>query len=249
MNQVMGQLFERKSVRVFEDKPVAEEVKVQLLEAAYQAPTAGNMMLYTILEITNQPLKEALAESCDHQPFIAKAPLVLVFLADYQRWYDTFTHEGLNPRKPGAGDLMLACADAAIAAQNSVVAAQSLGLGSCYIGDIIENCEQVRELLHLPDYVFPAAMVVYGYATEQQQARPKPPRFEDKYIRFENHYRRLTPEEHKDMHGKHNQDKGQPDRDIHQDLDAFHQRKYASDFAREMNRSTNVYWKAFFEKE
>lgn len=249
MNEVLEQLFQRKSVRIFEEKPVAEETRQAIVQAAYQAPTAGNMLLYTILEITDKPLKEALAESCDHQPFIAQAPLVLVFLADYQRWYDTFSHEGLNPRKPGAGDLMLACADAIIAAQNSVVAAQSLGLGSCYIGDIIENCEQVRELLHLPEYVFPAAMVVYGYATEQQQKRQKPPRFEDRYIRFENHYRRLTPEEHKEMHLKQNQAKGQPDRNIHKDLDAFHQRKYASDFAREMNRSTEVYWKAFQEQE
>ena len=68
----------------------------------------------------------------------------------------------------------------------TVVAAESLGIGSCYIGDIIENYETVSELLELPDYVLPAAMVVYGYPTESQKSRKKPIRFEKKYIVFEN---------------------------------------------------------------
>ena len=80
-----------------------------------QAPTAGNQMLYTILQITDQNLKERLAETCDHQPFIAKAPLVLVFLADFQRWYDAFASAGCHARLPAEGDLMLAVADACIA--------------------------------------------------------------------------------------------------------------------------------------
>lgn len=82
--------------------------------------------------------------------------------------------QGCEPRKPGVGDLMLAVTDTVIAAQNAVVAAESFGLGSCYIGDIMENCEEQRRLLCLPDYVFPAAMLVLGWPTEQQKQRPKP---------------------------------------------------------------------------
>ena len=79
-----------------------------------------------------------------------------------------------NPSKPGEGDLLLACADAIIAAQSTVVAAESLGIGSCYIGDIIENCEIVRELLELPEILyFPAAMLVYGYPEESQIKKKK----------------------------------------------------------------------------
>ena len=81
-NPILQSLFDRKSVRVYEEKPIPAEMKQAILEAAAQAPSAGCQQLYTILDITDPALKEALAESCDHQPFIAKAPLVLVFCAD-----------------------------------------------------------------------------------------------------------------------------------------------------------------------
>ncbi|MCC5910863.1 MAG: nitroreductase family protein [Clostridiaceae bacterium] len=248
MNDVLKQIKDRKSVRVFEDKKIPIEIKNEILNAAFEAPTAGAMMLYSILDITDEKLKGRLAVTCDNQPFIATAPLVLVFLADYQRWYDAFGFEGCNPRKPGEGDILLASADAIIAAQNTVVAAESLGIGSCYIGDIIENCEEVRELLGLPDYVLPAAMVVYGYATESQKNRKKPPRFEKQYITFENKYHRITREEHNEMHRIRNEKKGLADKNIKEDLHAFCKRKYMSDFAFEMNRSASKYLKKFRSK-
>ncbi|HPQ89352.1 MAG TPA: nitroreductase family protein, partial [Candidatus Mcinerneyibacteriales bacterium] len=85
MNAVIRALFERKSVRAFTQEAITEEEKELILESAFQAPTAGNQMLYTILDIQDQKITEALAEVCDHQPFIARAPLVLVFLADCRR--------------------------------------------------------------------------------------------------------------------------------------------------------------------
>ena len=173
-NPILQSLFDRKSVRVYEEKPIPAEMKQAILEAAAQAPSAGCQQLYTILDITDPALKEALAESCDHQPFIAKAPLVLVFCADCKKWYDAYLEAGCTPRTPGVGDLMLAVTDAAIAAQNAVVAAESFGIGSCYIGDIMENCDTQRSLLHLPDYVFPAVMLVFGWPTQQQKDRVKP---------------------------------------------------------------------------
>ena len=138
-NPTLDALCARKSVRVFTEEPVPQAVKNALFQAAMQAPTAGNQMLYTILDITDAALKARLADLCDHQPFIADAPVVLVFVADCQRWYDGFAAAGCAPRPPREGDLLLAAADAAIAAQNTVVAAESFGLGSCYIGDILET--------------------------------------------------------------------------------------------------------------
>ena len=82
MNDVIHQLRDRKSVRAYLDKPIAPEDRRAILEAACAAPTAGNQQLYTILDITDQRLKDTLAETCDHQPFIAQAPLVLIFCAD-----------------------------------------------------------------------------------------------------------------------------------------------------------------------
>ena len=64
--------------------------------------------------------------------------MVLIFCADCRKWYEAFQAAGCKPRLPGAGDLMLAVSDAMIAAQNAVTAAWSLGIGSCYIGDIME---------------------------------------------------------------------------------------------------------------
>ena len=161
-NEIIRSLYDRKSVRVYEDRPVEEDVKQAILSAAIQAPTAGNMALYTILDITDQDLKDKLSHSCDNQPFIATAPVVLIFCADYHRWFDLFRAQDENTRTPGMGDLFLAQADAIIAAQNAVVAAQSLGLGSCYIGDITENFEYHQRLLKLPQYVVPAAMLCIG---------------------------------------------------------------------------------------
>ena len=83
MNEIISSLFERKSVRAFEDKEISPEQKRQILSAALQAPSAGNMTLYTVLDVTDQRLKDILSVTCDNQPFIAKAPLVLVFCADY----------------------------------------------------------------------------------------------------------------------------------------------------------------------
>lgn len=151
MNEVLQQLYARKSVRAFEESEITPQEKQAILRAAFEAPTAGNQQLYTILDITDSALKQTLSETCDHQPFIAKAPMVLIFCADCQKWLDAYEACGCAPRRPGPGDLLLAMADACIAAQNAVTAAQSLGIGSCYIGDILENCEQHRALLGLPE--------------------------------------------------------------------------------------------------
>ena len=135
------ELWKRKSVRAYTDRKITKEEKELILRSASEAASAGNQQMYTILDITDQKLKDTLTVTCDNQPFIAKAGLVLVFCIDFQKWYDTFRITGCDPRKPEAGDFLLAVLDAAIAAQNAVTAAESLGIGSCYIGDILERYE------------------------------------------------------------------------------------------------------------
>ncbi|MBO5867803.1 MAG: nitroreductase family protein [Oscillospiraceae bacterium] len=242
MNQVIEQLKERKSVRVFADREIPSEEVSAILEAAVNAPTAGNQQLYTIIHVTDPQLKAKLAESCDNQPFIATAPLVLVFCADCRKWYHSFLEYGCEPRKPGVGDLMLAVSDTNIAAQNAVVAAHSLGIGSCYIGDIMENAEQQRQLLSLPPYVFPAAMLVFGYPTQAQLERPKPPRSEMGYIVHENGYRDMDAQELKQMLSVKT-----GVRNFEEWIQAFCNRKYNSDFSREMTRSVQVFLEDFRE--
>ena len=242
MNQVLEQLHQRKSVRVYEDRPISPADKEAILAAACAAPTAGNQQLYTILDITDQALKDRLADTCDHQPFIARAPLVLIFCADCQKWYDAFASGGCQPRKPGVGDLLLACSDANIAAQNAVTAAWSLGIGSCYIGDVMELCETHRELLGLPEYVFPAAMLVFGYPTPQQQEREKPRRRAMEHIVHQNRYRRMDGAELEAMLADN-----AGERPYGAWLQAFCNRKYNSDFSREMTRSVGEYLKPFLD--
>ncbi|NBJ92451.1 nitroreductase family protein [Parablautia muri] len=243
MNEIIRDLHRRKSVRVFTDQEITSKEKKEILYAAMAAPTAGNQQLYTILDITDEELKKKLSVTCDHQPFIAKAKMVLVFCADLQKWYDVFLEGGCTPRRPGAGDLMLAVSDTNIAAQNAVTAAQSMGIGSCYIGDIMENCEVHRELLNLPEYVFPAAMLVFGYPTDQQQERQKPVRCRLEDIVQENGYRRKSSDELRRMFDKKCQSVS-----FEEWSRCFCERKYNSDFAREMSRSVRVYLEAFADQ-
>lgn len=244
MNPILENLHTRKSVRAFEDRPISQEVKQEILLASTQAPTAGNQQLYTILDITDQELKNRLAVTCDNQPFIAKAPFVLIFCADAQKWYDVYLEGHCNPRKPGVGDLLLAVSDTNIAAQNAVTAAWSLGVGSCYIGDIMERCEEHREMLGLPDYVFPAVMLVFGYPTDQQLRREKPKRCDLKHIVHENTYRRMDGAELREMLNHETAARG-----FEAWCRAFCERKYNAEFSIEMGRSVAAYLRNFEEKK
>lgn len=240
MNEIIRSLYDRKSVRVFENRPISAECKKEILMSAMEAPTAGNQQLYTILDITDQKLKDKLAVSCDNQPFIAKAPLILIFCADVLKWFDVFKEGGSDPRKPGCGDLFLAVNDALIAAQNAVVAAESMEIGSCYIGDIMEQCELYREMLHLPSYVFPAAMLVFGYPTDQQKNRKKPERCRLEDMVQENVYQRRDGQQLRKMF-----DKETKNRSFEEWSQAFCKRKYNSDFSKEMSRSVQEYLKDY----
>ena len=243
MNPVIDSLHRRKSVRAFLDREIPEEAVGTILAAAAQAPTAGNQQLYTILRVSDPALRQRLSVSCDNQPFIAKAPLLLVFCADCLKWYDAFLEAGCEPRRPDVGDLMLAVCDANIAAQNAVTAAESLGIGSCFIGDIMENCAEQREILGLARYVFPAAMLVFGYPTEQQLARPKPERSPLSSVVQENRYHARSGAELRDMFAARCGGKSYEDW-----MRAFCERKYNSAFARELSRSVRL-WLADFDRD
>ena len=256
-SQTIKELIERKSVRVFTGEKIPTEQKARILEAVVNAPTAGCQQLYTIIDVTDEELKTKLSVTCDNQPFIANADLVLVFCADCRKWYEGFLDTGCDPRPPGEGDLLLAVTDAAIAAQNAVTAAWSLGIGSCYIGDVMENCEEQQRLLKLPAYVFPAVMVVFGYPVKQQMEREKPKRAEMKYIVSENGYPDQTAEDRAEMFfesrelsattKKESSTAASPEYQAW--MQAFCKRKYNSDFSREMTRSVREYLKDYSGKE
>ena len=236
MNNTIKELFDRKSTRAFDQREISKQEKDLILNAAVQAPSAGNMQLYSIIDVTDQKIKDELAILCDNQPFIAKAPMVLVFIADYQKWFDGFTNAGLNPRGLGVGDLQLSTVDATIACQNAVVAAQSLGIGSCYIGDIIENHDELVKLLNLPNHSVPACMAVFGYPSKNVKNAVKPKRVDLKYTVFENTYHKLSKQEIEDMF----KDK-KGNLSYEEWISKFYNRKYDSDFCENMSKSYEEY--------
>jgi len=257
MNSVIDLLLNRKSIRAYEDREISPEVRAEILAATLRAPTAGNQMLYSIIEVADQGIKDTLAKTCDDQPFIAKAPWVMLFLADYQRWYDYFVasgvpemcaESGIAARKPEEGDLFLACCDALIAAQTAVIAAESFGLGSCYIGDIMEQYETHQELFNLPRYVFPICLLCLGYPTLQQKERELSPRFDRKFIVSENHYRRLAPAELEEMHRDRQAQVFGNRKNIEGAVNFgqyLYRRKFSADFSVEMSRSVRAILKTW----
>lgn len=259
MNPLIEMLHNRRSIRAFEHREISAEIKAELIQATLRAPTAGNLMLYSIIDIQDQATKDTLAKTCDNQPFIAHAPLVWLFLADYQRWYDYFLQsgverlcdaKGIHMRKPAEADLLLACCDALIAAQTAVIAAESFGLGSCYIGDIMENYEIHRDLFGLPRYVFPISLLCMGYPTELQKNRPLTTRFDSKFIVFRDSYHRLSADEFGAMFQSEQERtfKGQERSDGIENVgQLIYNRKFDAAFTREMNRSVQAIIKQWVE--
>lgn len=244
-------IMKRKSVRVYEEKEIPIEVKAKILAATFQAPTAGNMMMYSIIEIDDQSIKDKLVKTCDNQGMIGKAPLLLLFLADFQRWMDYIEASGVKDFNkennfeeyiPKEGDMFLAINDALIAAQTAVLAAEDFGLGSCYIGDIMENFEIHKELFNLPKYALPITMLCIGYPTEQQKNRTMRRRYFSKdMIVHKNSYKKPSVEEFKAM------DKEIAEKDspvflprCHNQAIHMYKRKITSDFMSEMNRSVKA---------
>ncbi|MFX1242920.1 MAG: nitroreductase family protein, partial [Promethearchaeota archaeon] len=141
-------------------------------------------------------------------------------------------------RTPDESDLLLACCDALIAAQNTVIAAESIGIGSCYIGDIIENIETHRKMFNLPKWVFPIALLCYGYPKQDPSKRIITSRFPKKFIYFTDTYKRLDKEEFSEMFQNFEKESYVENAEnLGQD---YYLRKTGSDFAQEMSRSVKV---------
>ncbi|MDY4889211.1 MAG: nitroreductase family protein [Sphaerochaetaceae bacterium] len=253
MNQTLQLIENRRSLRAFSEKPVEEEILDTLKEATLRAPTAGNQMFYSIIEVTDTGKKAKLAELCDHQDMIATAPIVWVFLADCCKW-DNFYIEGgsvekgkergIASRRLGLGDMHLALQDAIIAAQNAVIAAESLGLGSCYIGDVIENHEQMKQLLDLKPHAMVAAMLILGYPKSEKRTGKKTKRCPVDAIFMENSYKEPHLEQLKYAYAQQENDlreiSGLPDGNTGSIADRFYFKKHTSAFMSEMNRSAEV---------
>ncbi|RDY26778.1 nitroreductase [Romboutsia weinsteinii] len=241
MNAVIDTINNRISLRKYDDKDISSEHLKIILESSIKAPTAGNMMMYSIIKITDEETKKKLSITCDNQPFIAKSKVILVFVADMQKWYDYYELCNIkNIKTPGMNDFMLSINDALIACHNAVIAAESLGIGSCYIGDIMESYEIHKDLLKLPDYTFPAAMITLGYYPNNYQRKFRE-RFNIDYVVFDEKYKKLDNQSLKSMF--ENKEQNIPKTNPY-GADNFGQliytRKTNAEFSKEMDRSIRV---------
>ncbi len=250
MNKVIDIIKNRTSLRKYADREISKEYKDLLFEMAMQAPTAGNQMLYSMIDITDGGIKKNLSISCDNQSFIADAPMVIVFVADQQKWFDyydacgvrefCYKHKELVFEAPQESDLIIACEDAMCAAQNMVIAAESLGIGSCYIGDILENHEHICRLLDLPEWTFPISMLVLGYYPDDHKKVFRK-RFDKQFVVFENQYHKMSEEElavmFLDTQKKYN---SKEQYGIDNFAIKFYARKTGAEFSKEMARSVRV---------
>lgn len=238
MNETMKTIDNRRSTRLYLDKEISLEDKKTILEAAINAPTAGNMVLYSIIDVVDQEKKEKLSVLCDNQPFIKNGKMVLVFVADSKKWYEVYNKLNNADLKPTLADFYLSMADAHIAAENAVIAAESLGIGSCYIGDIVENYEEMKQLLNLPKYINPICMLVFGYK-KNDNVNPRPRRFKVEDVVFTNEFKEKSEETFINKFDYLN-DKEEQNRKVAQLVNATFNHKMKAEFFNEMNRSLSL---------
>lgn len=237
----------RTSTRAFDaERQPTDAQCAAVLRAASRAPSAGAMLMYSIIDIRDHATLGRLAVLADNQPFIAKAPWALVFVVDYAKWIALFEHtgcfepdfareHGVEPRRaPGWGEFAIAAQDAVVAAQNAVIAAEAVGLGSCYIGDVVEHAEDVARLLELPAHTVPLSMLVLGAPAKERPQTPHPVVnlvMEERYRPADAATLDAQVAEMDAMFRPHAAEAGSRVRDIYL-------RKHTSAFMREMGRST-----------
>ena len=167
MNATIQNLLSHRSIRHYQDKDISDEMLNNILTAASRGATTGNMQLYSIIVNKDKNIKQQLAPLHFNQPAVIEAPVVLTFCADFNRfikWCD------LRHAQHGFNNMQCytwAVVDAVIAAQNAVIAAESMGLGTCYMGTVTYNVKPLCKLYQLPKHVVPVACVTIGYPAEQ----------------------------------------------------------------------------------
>lgn len=261
-NPTIDVLMKRRSTRSFSEKDIDPKTKQAIQEATLRAPTAGNQVFYSVIDVKDQEVKEKLAIFCDNQPMIAKAPMVWLFVADVQKW-ENFYHlsgsvelgkkSGIEERTIGAGELFLAQADALIAAQNAVIAAESFGIGSCYIGDILENHEEIISLFSLPQYAAVATLVIFGYPKSTAELAHPAIRPPVDSVFMDNRYKDYTLEDLQYTYGKQEERleerKALPFDNTGSISDYYYFRKHSSEFMKEMNRSSALMYERWMKEK
>ncbi len=172
---VLDAMLSHRSVRHFVRDALPEHTLETLVAAAQSAPTSSNLQTWSVIAVESQERREALANLVGPQKHLAVAPLVLVFLADLSRIERLGQAQGRDPVGLHYLDtFLMGVIDAALAAQNAVVAAEAMGLGTVYVGGMRNQPEEVAKVLGTPPNVFPVFGLVVGRPDPAKPAAIKP---------------------------------------------------------------------------
>jgi len=175
MSSVIDLLKSHRSIRKFTDKVIEQKLMEDLFVAGQAAATSSFLQGTTIVRISNKDTREKLAELAGNQPYVKTAAEFMIFCADLKRagnYCEAY-------EKPFEGDFtehfIIATVDVALMAQSLVTAAESVGLGICYIGGIRNNPVEVSKLLELPRGVYPVFGLCLGYPDQEPEIKPRLP--------------------------------------------------------------------------
>jgi FMN reductase [NAD(P)H] len=167
-------LMKRRSVRIFKDQEIPDSIIEQLLDVANNAPSGGNIQPLSIILVRSLEGRKKLAELAGGQPWVSQAPLSIIFCLDFYRVKKWAEMCQTDFRGEGAvNHFLIAYADLMVAAQSVVILAESLGLGSVYIGSIQHEMDETRNFFEIPEYVLPMMVLSIGYPRSIPQNIPK----------------------------------------------------------------------------
>ncbi|WP_188454579.1 oxygen-insensitive NADPH nitroreductase [Virgibacillus oceani] len=177
MNSTIETILRHRSIRKFKNDPITPEQIKTIVKCAQHASTSSYVMAYTIIGITDETIKEELTTISGHE-HVKNSSHLFLFCADLNRIYHLASKEDQEKMKESiesTEQFLVATIDTALAAQNAVIAAESMGLGVCYIGGIRNNIKSVNDILELPDYVIPLFGLAVGYPAHQPEQKPRLP--------------------------------------------------------------------------
>lgn len=175
MTPTIDLLMAHRSIRKFTDEPVDEALLQTLVAAGQAAASSSFLQGVTIMRVTDPDKRQKFAALANNQSYISTAPEFLVFCADLSRPNRCCEMHGGTPTTGFVEQFIIATVDSALYAQNMVIAAESAGLGICYIGAIRNDPEQASELLNLPEYVYPVFGLCIGHPAQDPEPKPRLP--------------------------------------------------------------------------
>lgn len=171
----MNSMKHRKTIRKYSDRPIPDDVMNELLETACRASTMGGMQLYSIIVTKDEETKKELSPLHFNQPMVMNAPAVLTFCADYHRFTRWCGLRNADAGYDNFESFYNAMIDALLAAQTFCNAAEEKGLGICFLGTTSYNPNEIIDVLHLPELVFPVTTITVGYPAEDPALQDRLP--------------------------------------------------------------------------